>query len=216
MTRSDLRERFRTENPEVTERVITDALLNDFLFDGDKETCAMTRCVVGDTEWTSVEDDQYWDLTQKIDNFFDIDEYPGGGVAYDDDRLEKTTIAQLDEESSAWRTRSSGTPKKYFRRGQYLWFDRPVDDALTIQVYAVLISDDFDNDTIMPFNQLPYLEPFHGGLIKYLQWRVKAKIGKTEEAKTAKQEWLDFVAWMKKELGGGKYGIISLRPYDKV
>ena len=118
MTRTEIIENFRVTNPEITDRVISDAELATFCKEGDKEVCARTRCIVGDETWDAVEDNDNYDLTTYISKFYDIDEYPGGGVSYDDNRLKKTTIAELDQLTPSWRTNDSGTPTKYYRRGK--------------------------------------------------------------------------------------------------
>ena len=210
MNRTEIIRRFRTENPEIPERVITDPLLHDWCLDGDKEVCAITRCIVDQdgTEITTVEDDEYYDLITQITNFYDIDEYPGGGVTYNDKRIDKTSIAELDFKSPNWRNRDSGTPKAYYRRGKFLYLDRPVDsNVYTLKVYAVLISNDFDDDDKTPYNQLSYLEPFHNGINKYLQWKAKEQIGK--EGSKARGEFVNYTTWMKSEIGGGKFSAIQ-------
>lgn len=115
-------------------------------------------------------------------------------------------------ENSTWRSNASGTPLAYYRRGEYIYLDRPIDsEADDIKVYAVLISDDFNNDDIAPYNQLTYLEPFHYAMVLYLKMRAKAKFGKKAQAASARAEYDAYVAWMKKEIGGGKYGKIYFR-----
>lgn len=215
MTRAEIITMFRTENPEITIRVVSGPLLHDWCKVGDKEVCARTRCIVDQdgTTITTAEDDQYWDLTSEISDFADIDEYPGGGVAYNDKRLKETTIAKLDDDCPSWRTRSAGTPLEYYRRGKWIYLDRPVNSlAHDLRIYAVLISDDFDDDGKTPYNQLTYLEPFHAGILKFLQWRAKSKIGKQQDASVAKQDFVDYTLWMKKEIGGMKFGPIVFRP----
>lgn len=215
MTREDIINRFRQENPEITDRVITDAVLNSWCIIGNQEICARARLIV-DQDGTTIEtneDEQYWDLTNEIDKFYSIDEYPGGGVTYNDKRLTKTTMAKLDSESPNWRSRSSGTPKEYYIRGKYLYLDRPIDsNEYDIKIYSCLIADDFDDDAKTPYNQITMYEPYHPGLIFYLQWRAKAKIGKPEERNTAKQEFIDYANWIKREVGGMKYGQIYFQP----
>ena len=216
MNRNDIKIAFRAENPEITSRVVSNTLLNIWCESGDKEVCAITRCIVDQdgTTITTAEDDQYYDLTDKITKFYDIDEWPGGGVAYNNKRLVKKTIAELDDDTmSAWRERSSGTPKNYYRRGQWLYLDRPIDsNEYDLQIYAVLISDDFDDDDKTPYNQLTYLEPYHYGIVKYLQWKAKAKVGKPQEASIAMQEFSTYAAWMKKMIGGIRKVIIRFEP----
>jgi len=217
MTRSQLIAMFRAENPEITERVATDTVLNNWCLVADKSICAITRCIVSDVTFNSVVStsayNTKYNLTTLISKFYDIDDYPGGGVSFDDDPLTKTTVAELDKESPSWRVRSAGTPLKYYRRGEYLYFDRPVKTAaLVIRVYAVLISNDFDDNSKTPYNELSYLEPFHDGINKYLQWQAKFKIGKPGEAQIAEKAFYDYAAWMKKMIGGGKYSPIRYQP----
>jgi len=214
MIRSEIIAMFRTENPEITSRVVTDAVLRDWLLVGDKDFCAKTRCIVDKdgTTITTTEDDTNYDLTIEVTSFYDIDEYPGGGVTYNDKRLKVTTIAKLDQDSRTWRSRASGTPREYYRRGKYFYLDRAVgSDADDIKVYAVLISTDWNTD-VAPYNQLTHLEPFHYGMQLWIKWKMKNKIGKGQEAVAAWSEYLEYTKWVKKELGGGKYGPITFRP----
>src|SRR3990167_5298619 len=214
MIRSEVIEKFRQENPEITSRVISDTTLNTWCLLADKQFCAATRCIVDQdgTAWNTAVNDEYYDLTSKITNFFDIDNYPASGVVYNGKRLEKVTMAELDQEAINWRARSAGTAKKWYRRGKYLYLDRPIDTAGTnyMRVYAVLKSTDWDSD-VEPFNQLSYLEPFSEAILLYLQKRAKAKVGKPEEAKAAQTEWVDYISWAKAQLGGNKFGPIYFR-----
>jgi hypothetical protein len=216
MIRSDIIERFRTECPEIPSRVIPDALLYDWCADGDKEFCAETRCIVDQdgTTITTVEDEYYWDLTAEISNFYDVDDYPGSGVLYNGKRLTKCTMADLDNESLNWRARGSGVPKKWYRRGKYLYLDRKIDSAIDdLIIYAVLISTDWTTD-VAPYNQLTYLEPFHPAMILYLKKRAKAKVGKPEEAIAAAQEYGAYLNWAKKQLGGNKFSSVYFQPKE--
>lgn len=213
MTRSEIIESFRVQNPEITSRVITDSQLYSFCEEGDKMFCAETRCIVDQdgTEWDTAVNDEYYDLTSKITNFYDIDDYPGSGVLYNGERIIKTTMAELDMDSKSWRARSAGTPKKWYRRGKYIYVDRPIDTAsLKFKVYAVLISDDWNAD-VAPFNQRTELEPFHESMVLYLTMRCKNKIGKPEEAIMARQEFAEYMKWAKRQLGGNKYSPVYYR-----
>jgi len=213
MTRSEIISKFRQENPEITARVIKTTVLNSWLPTGDKEFCAEVRCIVntGETIETT-EDDQSYVLTDEIDKFYDIDDYPGSGVLYNGKRLEKTTMGLLDEESKNWRDRASGTPKKWYRRGNTLYLDRPIDsNEEDLTVYAVLISDDWNSD-VAPFNELTYLEPFHYAMVLYLRKRAKAKIGKGKDALAAAAEYAAYTKWAKSQLGGDKYSKILFQP----
>ena len=213
MNREEIRDTFRQLNPEVTERVATDTQLNDLLELGDKDFCAKTRCITNYEPETieTTENDESWDLTTEISKFYDLDTFPGAGVLYNDKQLRFRSLVQLDKESPNWRNNSSGTPTRYFRRGARIYTDKPIDsNEYDLKVYAVLISDDFDDDAKLPFNGLTYLEPFHFGLILWLQWKAKAKIAKPEESATAMQEYLTYALWARKEIGGTKFGAIHL------
>lgn len=215
MNRADLRSRFRIENPEVTSRVLTDEQINSMLIEGNINFAVQARMIVSSITISSIVDISSYDITVSEPKFVDIDEFPGGGVAYNGKRIDMVTKAQLDNENSNWRNNGSGTPKKYFRRGQYIVFDRPcASSGLDIDVDCVLLPDSFDNDTKDPFNQLSYLTPFHYGLVLYLQGRAKMKIGKDEDKSTAMVEYQSYVEWCKKTLQGGKIGKISFRSPD--
>lgn len=214
MTREEIRNDFRTENPEITDRVITDATLNTWMKKSNKEICAETRCIVTNVSETfnTTVNIQYYDLESLIDSFFDIDDLPGGGVYYNDVPLEKTSPAELNSSSRLWRSYAAGTPKKWFMRGKYLWFDRMPSAAQDVDVDCILIPNDFDADDEEPFNELGHLQAYTDSISKYLQWRCKAKVGKPEEAASAMKAYLDYVAWMKKNVRRAKASAIFRRP----
>ena len=218
MIRSEIISQFRENNPEITSRVISNSVLNSWCEIGDKEFCAGVRCIV-DQDGTTIstsENDQYFDLASKITKFYDIDDYPGSGVVYNNKSLTKTTMAQLDEDTPTWRDRNSGIPEKWYRRGTYLYLDRKIDSAEDdLIIYSVLISDDWNTD-VAPYNQLSYLEPFHFGMVLYLQKRAKAKVGKGQDAAKATAEFGAYVAWAKKQLGGNKFAPIYFEPEQGV
>ncbi len=214
MTRSEIIQAFRDENPEIPSRVISDAVLQNWLLVGDKEFCAETRCIVDQdgTAWNTAVNDEYYDLSSKITNFYDIDDWPGSGVVYNGKALTKATMAELDVDKSTWRANSAGTPKKWYRRGKYLYLDRPIDTAGTnyMRVYAVLISTDWNTD-VAPYQTLTHLTPFHYAMVLYLNKRAMAKIGKEEDSVKAQAEYNSYIGWAKKQLGGNKAGVIYFR-----
>ncbi len=217
MTRSEIISQFRQENPEVTARVITDTVLNSWLKEGNKNFCARTRCLV-DQEGTEiaglVEGDDNFDLTDKITSFFDVDEWPGGGLVYNNKRLERVTIGDLDRRKSQWRTQGNGIPRKWFRRGPFVYLERGLPASPdTLLVYAVLKPTDWITD-IAPYNAETHLEPFHYGMVEWLVWKAKKKVGKGSAEQKALASYLDYIKWVKNELGGGKYARIDLVPSE--
>lgn len=214
MTREEIINRFRQENPEITDRVITDTVLNSWCLVGDKEICTRNRLLKSEGTFTSVSGTRQYDLTQEISNFYDIDDLPGGGVIYANDPLTYTTIAELDQTRPNWRSESNGTPKYYYRRNQYLYFNKAPSSGTTgtVRVYVILISDDFDDDSKLPFNQLTFLEPFHYSLVLYLTMRAKGKVGKPQEKQVSMQEYNDYLRWMKREVDRGTFHTIQFKP----
>jgi len=212
MIRSEVIDRFRQENPEIPSRVIADAILESWLTQADHEFCAETRCIVDQgTTITTVANEQYWDLEAEVSKFYDIDIQSTSGVTYNAEALIKTSMSELDMESKSWRARPAGVPKKWFRRGKYLWFDRKVDSAADdIVVYSVLISDNWITD-IQPYNALDYLAPFHSAMVLYLTMKAKSKIGKEEEALKARAEYFAYTKWCKSVLGSNRFGEIYFR-----
>ena len=214
MTREEIVAMFRRECPEITDRVVKDPVLHDWLLIGDKNFCTRTRCIVTDFTFNSVVSTSVYatkyDLTAQESKFYDIDDCPGGGVSFDDEPLDETSPAELDENNDGWRTSSAGVPEAYYRRGKWIYFDKPVETAgKVIRVYASLISDDFDDDSKTPFNQLTYLENFHSALIMYLKWRSKRN---KQEAREALSDYVDYCNWAKKEISGGKNRPVTFQP----
>jgi len=213
MNRKEIIARFREENPEITKSVASDSVLESWAEVGDKEICARVRLVKGQKTFSSAVGIDAYNLSVKIPKFYDIDEYPGGGVAYDNDRLRLETVASLDERRENWRDASNGTPFDYYRRGPDVVLGRKPDAIKDIEIYTVLVSDDFDDDSKLPFNQLSYLEPFHYSLVLYLKMRVfMGKVKKKDPAAMAKLEYEDYVKWMKNEVDRGIYTAIQIRP----
>ena len=212
MTRSEIIQMFRDECPEITSRVITDTTLQGWCLFGDKRFCAETRCITDQngTEWNTAVNDTNYDLTSKITSFYDIDTWPGSGVLYDGEPIEHATMAELDLDSYKWRARSAGIPKKWYRRGKYLYLDRPASAVVKVKVFSVLVSDDWNAD-VAPFNALDYLEPYHEAMVLYLVMQAKAKIEKPEDAIRSATEYVAYVQWVKKQLGGNKGGPVYFR-----
>lgn len=211
MIMNEIIETFRSENPRFkTKQSLPEATIMKWCKLGDKDVCARTRCLPGDFNFECSVDVSKYDLTRYESKFFDIDEYPGGGISYNDKRIYIKTIAELDFKSRSWRTANSGTPTKYYRRGKYIHLVPTPSKAETIEIYCILISDDFDSGEKTPYNGLTYLEPYHYAIVKFIKWKSEQKSGGTRaDALIAKAEYEDYVAYVKKMLGGTKYGPIK-------
>lgn len=219
MLMSDIIQRFRDENPELDANVIPDATLMAWLLIGDQEVCMKVRLIIQEgTSIPAIQGQNTYNLTNLSPLFFDINEQPGGGICQFNTstsykRLTKRTKAWLDVNNAQWRTASQGTPRYYYRSGaNVIVYPTPDNTIINFTVDLVILSNPFNNINIMPYNQLPYLAPFHYALVLYLAWRAKAKIGKDEESDTALKAYDGYVQWMINTIGGGKYDQIELRP----
>ena len=205
MNRGDIKNRFREENPEITDRVITDTALNNWCIEGNLEIATETRAIKDEFTFTSVVDQFQYNLTSNVltdqsvadTKFYDIDDDPGGGVEYDGKRIDKSSMSAIAELRNRWRYAASGTPTRWFLRSGELWFDKKSSAAKTVRVYTIQIAESFNDDNITPFNQLTFLEPYHPGIVKYLQYRAKQKIGDEKEGLRARQEYLEYRQDMK-------------------
>lgn len=217
MTRTEIKQMFRDENPEITTTVISDTTLNTWCSQANIDMACRSRLIPQNTAWAMVASTAQYDLTSRITSFYDVDEYPGGGVvAYSSSTvykvLKKTSPAELNIIKPGWRQLSAGQPTHYYRRGQYLNLVPKPDSTYNLEVYSVLLPDAWSSDSVEPFNALTHLKPFHYGIVHYLTWRAKAKVGKLEEAKTARMLYDEYVLWTKNEIGGGKYSKIYFQP----
>ena len=213
MNRGKIITRFRQENPSITTNVATDAVLQSWCEIGNLEFATRARLIRGETTWAATVDQDTYDLTSRITNFYDIDELPGDGVVYNNKRLDLESPASLSAKRSNWRSASSGTPVDYYRRNQYLVLGRDPSSAEDILVYSILKPDPLDDDSKTPFNQLTHLEPFHYGLVLYLEMRVYGnKVIRPTSEMTAREEYEAYIEWVKKEVNRGIYREIIFRP----
>ena len=217
MTRTEIIAAFRAENPDIPSNVVTDPTLNSWLIEGNKDFCMQTYCITGSGSFSATVGTDTYDLTDSdsdayIENFLDIDEFPGGGVTFNGKRIRFVTKSDLDHKTRSWRSNSNGTPEKYFMRGESITFERPPSVASTITVDAILYPDDFDNDNIEPFNQRPSLSGYSYGLVYYITFRAKRAKKKKATADAAELEYQNYVTRARKRIRKGTHGPIQFRP----
>ena len=218
MLMQDIINRFRDENPELDQSVIPDATLQGWLTIGDQEVCMKCRLItIENVNIPAVAGQNTYNLSNLNSLFFDINESYGGGLVYYNTsqykRVYPQTKAWLDNNYSQWRTAQQGTPRWYYRSGSNIvTYPTPDSTIINFNIDLVLLSNPFTQLTQMPYNQLPYLAPFHYALCLYLQWRAKIKIGKAEEGLAAFKLYTDYTAWMVKTIQGGRQGPVEFRP----
>jgi len=212
MTKQEIMDRFRQENPEITTRVISNSVLEAWAEVGELEIATFTRCIRKKISFTSIVDEDSYDLSAQEPLFFDIDEFPGGGIIYNNKRLVHTTFAILDEERANWRSQSSGTPYDYVRFNESIMLGRKASSAQTILAYLVVRSNAFNSNSAEPFNEFEHLLPFHYSIVLYLTKRAKGKIGKDKDVKSAMAEYAAYIKWMKSLINRGIFNEIKMRP----
>lgn len=216
LTRAEIIEMFRDENKDITDKVASDIVLNRWLIQGNVDVCIKTKCIRKNGTIDSIADEDEYDLTD-LEDFYEIDELSGGGVSYDDERLEEKSIGELDEERSSWRTEDSGTPKFYYRRmGKVHLVPAPDTASEDIDVYYIALPDDFNDDNLYPYNGHTFLKPFNYILVQYLKWRGKMKKGKTESSKDALMEYMSLIKDMKGAVSRYQYGSMYFEPPHKL
>jgi hypothetical protein len=213
LTRGQIITRFRQEHPEITTNLASDAVLQAWSVVGNRETAIKARLIRGETTFSSIVGEDTYDLNSNITNFYDIDEFPGSGVVYDNDQLQLESPGTLDVKRPSWRTTGNGVPKDYYRRNQNLVLGRKASAVKNILVYTVLLPNAMDDDTKEPFNELPHLVPFHYSLVLYLKMRAfGGKIKKPDAAQAAVVEYENYIKWIKKEIDRGIYREMQIRP----
>ncbi len=212
MTRGEIIARMREENPEVTENVASDSVLQSWCEAGNLEVATKARLIKGETTFSSIVNETNYNLTTEIPKFYDIDELPGSGVIYDNRQMDMKSVALIDQERPSWRTQAAGVPRDYYRRNQFLVLGRKPSSIKDILVYTVLIPDALDDNTKTPFNQFTHLEAFHYSLVLYLEKRVfGGKVKRPGSEMTATAEYDAYVEWLSDEVNRGIYGNIQIR-----
>lgn len=211
MTRQEIRERFRQENPDITDRTISDTVLNDWINLGQEEMAAETQFLVEDLAFTTVSTQLSYDLTTLSSKFYNIDD-KSSGVFYDNKFLVPSSPAELANSNKRFKENTAGEPKAWYRRQNTITLDKYPESAKELLVPCVLLPNDMTSDSDIPFNGLLYLSPVHYGLVAYLTMKAKGKLDKKEAMSIAQQEYMTYVQKGRNLVTSNRKGAVSNLP----
>jgi hypothetical protein len=211
MTRQEIRERFRQENPDITLRTIDDATLNLWIDEGQMDMASTCKFIVDDLTFTTSASVLSYDLSTLSDRFFTIDDKTSG-IFYDDELLLQASAAQLANKDRKFKQNTTGTPKYWYRRKNIIYLDKYPQASKTLVIPCVLFTNDITSDSDIPFDSLAYLSPIHYGLVAYLSWNAKVKLGKKDEASLSFQKYQLYLEKGKQLIDANRLGTVYLSP----
>jgi len=88
-----------------------------------------------------------------------------GGVYYNDDVCKAASIKAIKDTDKDWLERS-GTPSRYYLRGDLLGFDNKISTADTVRLYGIKMPDELDSD-VAPFDDDYRLVGYRYLLVEY-------------------------------------------------
>lgn len=207
LTLSDLRTEIRRamRDTAVSGNRYSDAFLNDFINDAQREVVAVTWAVEKSTTITTITTAVYYPLPDDFLNVNNIYFTDTDGVR---SILNQTTRIKIWRESPGWIF-DFGKPEDYWIRQdinvpqlQIAIHPKP-DNAstgtLTIQYMA--IADDLTLDADTPFEDRKHLFPYHMSLAYHVIMRLKIIEGKPDEATIYGTFYSNILSIMAQKLG---------------
>jgi hypothetical protein len=115
-------------------------------------------------------------------------------------KLTAITLGGLDRDFPTWESYTSGLPTKYYERGNYIGFERPVSATYcstgSIKVDYYKYPADMTSDSDEPFDSLDYLELYHDIIVLGVVIKCKQDEGKGAEAQTLQGEYVSQINLM--------------------
>lgn len=114
MNRQEIRNKVRKMLGETTEAFWTNAEINIWIDDACNDIAMHTLCLKGNATLTSVVNTAEYTLSSQIADVLAIvsEAYYMDGSTYE--KLQPTTVEELDFDYPGWRSASAGTPFKYY------------------------------------------------------------------------------------------------------
>jgi len=133
---------------ESTASFWADASINAWVLEAFEEVATETHCLRTYKTYTIDADDIFDEHELRMDSdFIAIDE---GLVFYNDVACYPTTQARLVTANNEWKE-ETGTPSKYYVRGDMLGFDRQISAGDTVKFYQIERATEITGD-VAPFN----------------------------------------------------------------
>ena len=133
---------------EKTEGFWLDTEIEDWVNEGMEDVGHETFCLRTWKTYTILANDIFDERELRMDtDFIAIDE---GKVYYKDVCIYPTSQAYLSNYDSKWRDHS-GTPSRYYVRGDMLGFDRKISAGDTVKFYQIERAATLSGTTVTPF-----------------------------------------------------------------
>lgn len=129
-------------------------------------------------------------------SFIAIDD---GGVYYNDDVCSATSIKEIKNTDKSWLDKT-GTPSRYYLRGDMLGFDQKISAGDTVRIYGIKMPDALDADTA------PFDADYRTVGYRYLL--VNYAVGKCWEKKGEMQK---FAFYLQPKVGSFWVGLQEMR-----
>ena len=192
----------RDQSTAANRQQFSDAILMQFLSDGQREANAQNWLLVSSYTFTLIQGTTGYavpsDFMATLRVWFSA---PGGG-GYT--KLTATSFDQMDSQSSGW-INATGPPTKYY-------LDRSPSASLNLNfwpapgvanstgpvlVYYVQQTQDVTVTSQIPFNQNLIMQPYVSALAYYVAYRGFLTVEETELANTYLQYWISFLQIMR-------------------
>ena len=173
LTRGDIRDQIRlfVNDTDTSLPNWTDAQLNTRIEMAQIDVVKFSRCLQNTTYYTMVASQTMYAIGQDMLSIERVSYYIVGSTSgYRN--MKRYTIPGLDTENDVWENSTRGQPDKYYIWSSTIGLVTPPSisysgkDKLKIQ-YVVMPSS-FVADTSVPFNDVPYLYPYHELIIWYV------------------------------------------------
>jgi hypothetical protein len=173
----------------------SDAILDDWINEAQREIVNMTWCVNASTSISLVAATTYYSLPDNfITPYLVLFTETGEDTVQMKERLE----GSLYDDNPSFEDTSSGSPTEYFLRQSLSGGDNlqvgfvqvPTSSSTgTVRIDYFAYPDDMSSDSDVPFGGLLHLKTYHYTLVNHVTAKIKALEGKTGEADFYRQEF---------------------------
>lgn len=197
-TLSDIRDlvRNRVDDPSTSygDPRYTNALINEFINEGQRDVTINTNCLWSSCTGFTVADQAEYDL---LTNIWAIDR-----VVWNDDYiLGPKDIYEMDADNASWfDTDASSSTAYYWYRGmpdKIYFFPTPENSTGTLKIWYIKLPENMTSDSDEIFDSNAKLEAFKESLVHYATYRIFFLEG-DPRSQTAWQEYNAYLGVIKK------------------
>lgn len=185
----------------------TDAMINDWINEGQREIVNLTWCVEMSTSYVLSAGTTYYSLPT---NFL------GAKLVTFTDRhgltieMDESSFHKIYQQESDFEASSTGPPDHYFIRHpgtagttlQIAYIPVPTTTSTgTVKMWYAYFPADLSADSSVPFDGFNHLKPYHYALVAHVTAKIKAIEGKYDEAGFYLKELERYVTTMEARFG---------------